>query len=112
VTLPFLKNPAISVKIDQKIDIALSYGAGANKLKELLKNIHLSNGDVVSFNEIWTINPMPENGFTDEKLQSVDMSEAEEKVGPNGETLRKMIADTYHCKTKEEDYYLRRFIAS
>lgn len=107
------KKPAISVKIDPKINIALMYGAGPYQLKELLENIKLSNGDVVCLNEIWTINPMPENGFTKEELQSVDMSEGEEKVGPNGETLRKMISDTYHCKNREEeDYYLRRFIAS
>ena len=41
------------------------------------------------------------------------MSQAEEKVGPYGRTLRKMIKYTYHCKSRgEENYYLRRFIAS
>lgn len=89
------------------------YGAGAIKLKEILENIKLSNGDSVSIKDIWTINPMPQNGFTQEELDSVNMAEAEEKVGPNGETLRKMISDTYQCKSqKQEDYYLRRFIAS
>ncbi len=110
----FYKNdPAIDVKIDQKINIALMYGAGAKKLKEILENIKLSNGDTISINEIWTINPMPQKGFSKAELDSVNMEEAEEKVGPNGETLRKMISDTYHCKSREdEDQYLRRFIAS
>jgi len=109
----FNKEPAINVKIDKQINLALCYGAGARKLKEMLENIKLSNGDVISINEIWTINSMPKGGFSKEELDAVDMSEAEEKVGPNGETLRKMIRDTYHCKSKEkEDYYLRRFIAS
>jgi len=41
------------------------------------------------------------------------MSKAEEKVSPNGETLRQMIRETYRCTTVEkEDRYLRRFIAS
>jgi hypothetical protein len=41
------------------------------------------------------------------------MSQAEERIGPNGATLRKMIKDTYHCGSRdEEDYYLRRFIVS
>lgn len=109
----FKKKPAIDVKIDQQISLALCYGAGTHKLKEMLENIKLSNGDVISISEIWVINAMPKGGFSKEELNAVDMSKAEEKVGPNGETLRKMIRDTYHCKSKEEeDYYLRRFIAS
>lgn len=107
------KKPAIEVKIDQQINLAIMYGAGAEKLREMLENIKLSNGNVIDIGEIWTINPMPKGGFSEEELQAVDVSEAEEKVGPNGETLRKMISDTYHCSSKnEEDYYLRRFIAS
>ena len=106
-------DPAIDVKIDQKINLALMYGAGANKLKEMLESIQLSNGSVISINTIWTINAMPKGGFSKEGLASVNMEEAEEKIGPNGETLRKMICDTYHCKSRdEEDGYLRRFIAS
>jgi len=109
----YKRKPIINVTIDQQINLALMYGAGAKKLKEMLENIKLSNGETISIAEIWTINPMPKNGFTDEELAAVDLSEAEEKVGPNGETLRKMISDTYHCQSREEeDYYLRRFIAS
>jgi len=109
----FKKKPAIDVKIDPTIHIALMYGAGAKKLHELLTNIKLTNGDVISIEEIWTINPMPKDGISKEELDQVDMSKAEEKVGPNGESRRKMIRDTYHCSTEdEENYYLRRFIAS
>lgn len=109
----FKKKPAIDVIIDPKINIALMYGAGAKKLHEMLMNIKLSNGEIITLDEIWTINPMPKGGIPQEELNNVDMSEAEEKVGPNDETLRKMISDTYHCETKEqEDLYLRRFIAS
>lgn len=107
------RKPAIDVKIDPKISIALMYGAGAKKLNEILMNMKLSNGDVVSIEEIWTINPIPKGGISQEELDQVDMSKAEEKVGPNGETLRKMISDTYHCSNgEEENHYLRRFIAS
>ncbi len=109
----YKKKPALNIKIDQNINIALMYGAGANKLKELLENIKLSNGDVVSISEIWTINPMPVSGFTDEELASVDLSLGEEKAGPNGETLREMISETYHCNSPAEvEKFLRRFIAS
>ena len=57
------------------------YGAGARKLKEMLKNIKLSNGSIISISEIWTINPMPQKGFSKEELASVDITEAEEKAG-------------------------------
>lgn len=106
-------SPAVDVAIDQKLHIALMYGAGAKKLKEMLESIRLSNGSIISITDIWTLNPMPKDGFSQEELDAVDMTEAEKKVGPKGETLRRMISDTYHCKSREkEDYYLRRFIAS
>lgn len=109
----FKKKPAINVKIDPQINLALTYGAGSKKLKEMLENIRLSNGDKVSIGEIWTINPIPSGGFSKEELDSVDTTEGELIAGPNGETLREMIKNTYHCETRdEEDYYLRRFIAS
>jgi len=109
----FKKKPAIDVKIDQQINLALMYGADAKKLQEMLEKIKLSNGDSVSIGEIWTINPMPQGGFSKGELDSVDMTEADQEAGPNGETLREMIKNTYHCSSKdEEDYYLRRFIAS
>lgn len=112
VTL-YNSKPHINVKIGQKFVYALMYGAGAEKLRELLSTIELSNGATVSITEIWTINPMPAEGFESGELEAVDLKEAEEKVGPNGETLRKMISETYHCASRdEEDKYLRRFIAS
>jgi hypothetical protein len=106
-------SPHLNVKIDAKFIYAMMYGAGAEKLAELLSAIELSNGATVSLHNIWTINPMPTNGFTDQELIDVDLQEAEKKLGSNGETLRKMISDTYHCSSRqEEDQFLRRFIAS
>lgn len=107
------KEPALNVKIDEKISVALMYGAGAKKLREMLGNIRLSNGDVVSFDEIWMVFPMPSEGFTDEELEAVDLADGDEVWGPNGETVREMIHNVYHCKTKgEEEKYLRRYLAS
>ena len=109
----FKKGPPIDVTVDPQLALAVMYGAGPERLHEMLQSIKLSNGAEVSINDIWTINPMPKGGFTREELDAVDMSQAEEKAGPNRETLRKMIKDTYHCKSQdEENYYLRRFIAS
>jgi hypothetical protein len=109
----FNGSPHLDVKVDPKFTYALMYGAGPEKLGELLSAIELSNGKRVSIKEIWTINPMPESGIPQDELDAVDLQEAEEKVGPNGETLRKMISETYQCKTREqEDKFLRRYIAS
>ena len=109
----FKREPAIDVTIDPQINLSLTYGASLAALKDKLENIRLSNGQSVSLFEIWTVNPMPMEGISEADLASVRLSEAEEESGPNGETLRKMIRDTYHCESRqEEDRFLRRFIAS
>ncbi len=82
-------------------------------MSERLEKVSLLNGDVVSFSDIWTVHPMPVNGMSDEELSSVDISEGEQRFGPNGETLREMIRNVYHCKTsEEEERFLRRYLAS
>jgi hypothetical protein len=104
---------ALDVTIDQKIALALMYGAGAAKLQEMLEQISLSNGDVVSFGQIWMILPMPVGGISAQALADVDLSEGEERFGPKGETVREMIRNLYHCKSKEEgEKFLRRYLAS
>lgn len=108
----YRRKPLINVQISTKIGAARLYGLDAH-LPRILKRIEFSNGAVASLAEIWTVNPMPIEGFTDEELAAVDLAEGEERHGPNGETLRKMIRKTYQCKShKETDYYLRRWIAS
>ena len=108
----YKRRPFIDVKVSTKISAARLYGLESH-LSRLLKRIEFSNGAVVSLGQIWTINPMPMGGFSAEELASADLSRGEEKLGPRGETLRKMIRKTYHCKSrKETDYYLRRWIAS
>ena len=108
----YRRRPLLDVKVSTKIGAARLYGLESH-LPRLLKRIEFSNGAVVSLGEIWTINPMPMRGFSAEELASVDLSQGEERHGPRGETLRKMIRKTYHCKSlKETDYFLRRWIAS
>lgn len=108
----YRRKPLINVQISTKIAAARLYGL-EGQLPRILKRIPFSNGAVASLAEIWTINPMPIKGFTQEELASVDLTEGQARHGPNGETLRKMIRKTYQCKSrKETDYYLRRWIAS
>jgi hypothetical protein len=110
----FKHKPAIDVTLDEQLALAvMACCSGPETFYEILQDIRLSNGTTVNINDIWTINAMPKKGFTEEELEAVDMSQAEERIGPNGATLRKMIKDTYHCGSRDqEDYYLRRFIAS
>ena len=89
------------------------YGAGPKKLKEMLENIRLSNGDTVNLAEIWVVFPMPKGGLSEKELAEVDLSEGDNKAGPNGETVREMIRNLYHCESRgEEDEFLRRYMAS
>ncbi|MFI4976102.1 MAG: hypothetical protein ACHP84_16295 [Caulobacterales bacterium] len=109
----YKRKPILDVKVDQQLGLALAYGAGAKKLQELLSAIKFSDGTRASLSEIWTVNPMPKGGFSVEELEAVDLAGGEAADGPNGETLRQMISETYHCQTREEeDRFLRRFIAS
>ncbi len=108
----YRRKPLINVQISTKIAAARLYGL-EGQLPKILKRMAFSNGAVASLAEIWTVNPMPIGGFTDEELAAVDLAEGKERYGPNGETLRKMIRKTYQCKNRKEiDFYLRRWIAS
>ena len=91
----YKRKPTLAVKVSRSLGAAMMYGAGARKLQELLNRIEFSDGTTASFGEIWTINAMPTGGFSQEDLDAVDLAEAEERVGPGGETLREMIRQTY-----------------
>jgi hypothetical protein len=109
----YKREPILDVRAPKNIALALMYGAGAEKLQELLQTIDFSDGTSVGFGEIWTINPMPSGGISNEDLESVDLSQGDVVAGLNGETVREIIRQTYHCESKrDEDHYLRRYLAS
>ncbi|MBY5881792.1 hypothetical protein ACCS70_32580 [Rhizobium ruizarguesonis] len=108
------RGPIIDTKISERISIAMMYGAGASKLRELLENVELASGEFVRFGDIWTINPMPVGGFSEAELAAADMSEVDQP-SPfyNGKSLREVIMETYRPATAEElDRYIRRWIVS
>jgi hypothetical protein len=108
----FKRKPILNVRVSTKLGAGRIYGL-EGRLPQLLRRIEFSNGATASLAEIWTIHPMPMEGFSQADLDAVDLAQAEEPHGPAGETLRKMIRDTYHCKSRSEvDYLLRRYIAS
>ncbi|MBN3783255.1 hypothetical protein G3O06_37910 [Burkholderia sp. Ac-20345] len=108
----YKRKPILNVRVSAKLGAARLYGL-EDHVPRMMRRIEFSNGMVASLSEIWTVNPMPLDGFTQEELDNVDLSAGEQQTGPRGETIRKMIRDTYHCRSnKETDYYLRRWIAS
>jgi hypothetical protein len=108
----YRRKPILDVRVSVKLGAARLYGL-EDQVPRVLKRIEFSNGMTANISEIWTINPMPAEGFTREELDNVDLSEGDQQAGPQGETIRKMIHNTYHCKSnKETEYYLRRWIAS
>ena len=67
----------------------------------------------VSLDDIWLLNPMPIDGFTEDELKAVDLGKADEFDPLLAGSLRESIRRGYHCKSDEEtDFFLRRFIAS
>jgi hypothetical protein len=83
------------------------------RLRELLEGVAFSDGTTAHFEEIWTLNYMPPGGFDDATLASVDMVKAEAEAGNQGETVRQIIRETCRCASAaEEDYFVRRWIAS
>lgn len=109
--------PFLDVKVEPDFVNVLIYSADSKKRGEMLSDIKLMKegkmAGSTNIEDIWTINPMPEGGIPKEKLDGIDLEEVERGMGQQGEILRRMIKETYHCKNKEEeDYFLRRFIAS
>ena len=107
--------PILDVSLDRNFAAKLNmrYGERFSKLTRLLRRITFSDGTVVPLEEIWTLNYMPTDGISIAELDGVDMSEAEVKAGNQGETIREMLRATYRCNSAaEEDYFVRRFLAS
>jgi hypothetical protein len=107
------REPILEVTLDKRyarnLCAALMYDQGTDRLKELLDRVQFSDGTVARMSEIWTLNYMPD----DLDISDVDMTRAEQIIGLEGETLRKIIHDTYHCRSRaEEDHFIARWIAS
>jgi hypothetical protein len=106
------KRAAVDVTIDQRISQAINNGAGAEELQKIFSEIKLSDGQMVALDEIRIVLPMPPGGLSKEELAAVDLSDGDQKSGPNGETVREIVRNFYRCESgEEEDGFLRRFLA-
>lgn len=107
------RKPLIDVVLDPELKYALMYGAGPEKIQQMLSSVKLKGGGTFNYGDVWVISPMPKGGFTQEELAAINLAQAEEPSGPDGVSMREMIRNSYHCETREEeDFYLRRFYAS
>ena len=79
------------------------------RVAKLLCRITFSDDSIAGLQEIWTLNYMP----ADLDTADVDLARGEEVIGQGGETVRQIVRETYHCKSRaEEDFFLARWIAS
>lgn len=109
----FSSKPKIDVKINPRFSYALMYGGGVQALKPLLEKLELSDGSHINALDIWTINPLPNEGLTQKDLNSVDLAEGDQEVPNTCRTMREIIRETYKCENDAEtEHYLRRFLAS
>jgi hypothetical protein len=109
----FRRKPSLNVRITLRITPVVMFGRSAKAFRDEMKHIELSDGTEVSFDEIWTVNPMPISGLSEAELAAADLSQGDLVIAENGATMRQAIRETYHCTTPaEEEFYLRRFIAS
>ena len=92
---------------------AFIYAKGIQHVRSVLERIVFSDGTITRFDKIWTLNYMPSAGISIDALNNANIAEVEVKAGYNGETLREMLRNTYRCgSAAEEDYFVRRWIAS
>jgi hypothetical protein len=107
------RKPFLDVTIDEKIGQSLMSGAALDVLHDTLNYIRFSNGESARFNDVLLIVPMPVGGVSQAAMDAVDLSEADDLAGLEGETTRDMIREVYRCETRdEEEHFLRRYLAS
>ncbi|MFD2424867.1 hypothetical protein ACFSUI_13075 [Ralstonia solanacearum] len=74
----YKRKPIVNVRVSAKVGAARLYGL-EDHIPRIMRRIEFSNGMVASLSEIWTINPMPVDGFTQEELDNVDLSAGSSK---------------------------------
>jgi hypothetical protein len=106
------REPSLEVTLTQEFAFEfLNAVAGerADDINRLCRRIKFSDGTSISLSGIWTLNYMPR----DLDISDVDLSQGEQRIGDQGETMREIICNTYRCQSRaEEDFFLARFIAS
>jgi hypothetical protein len=108
------RKPIYDVQVSPQLATIILYGGTARQLQAYLNDgIEFSDGTVAPLAAIWGAFPMMPEMVTPERLAAVDLSMGEQRAGPNGETVRQMLAEQYQCKTPADvERVLRRYLAS
>jgi hypothetical protein len=108
--------PYLDVTLDKGFARALDAAISAKdavRTALLFENVTFSAGSKANVDSVWMLNFMPPGGVTIAQMVNVDLAEAEVHAGPQGETVREMIRNTYGCATAAElDWFVRRWLAS
>jgi hypothetical protein len=104
--------PLLGVRLKPTLNAALSYGAGATKISELMDRVETRDGATFRATDVWVIVQFPNGRPSKEDLANVDLAEGDAEVAP-GVSLRLMARQVYHCKDDEAaEAMLRRVIAA
>jgi hypothetical protein len=107
------REPILEVTLAQEFAFeflqALSWGS-PEQMEQLCQRIRFSDGSCTNLADIWILNYMPRDLDT----SGADLSEGDQRIGDGGETVREMVSNIYHCRSRaEEDFFFpARFIAS
>ena len=96
------REPSLEVTLTQEFAFEfLNAVAGerADDINRLCRRIGFSDGSSISLAGIWTLNYMPR----DLDISNVDLSQGEQQVGDQGETMREIICNTYRCRSRAEE---------
>jgi len=105
--------PFLDVHLNREFARQFNVASHAKLIAKLLRRLHFSDGTTASVDAVWTINYVPPGGFTVAQLEGADLTLAEQRAGPRGETVREMIRATYRCASAaEEDWFVRRWAAA
>jgi hypothetical protein len=105
----FGREPSLEVTLAQEFAFefleALGWGR-SEQVNELCRRVRFSDESTTSMAGIWTLY-MPH----DLDIRDAVLSEGDGRIGDGGETMREMISNSYHCRSRaEEDFFLARFI--
>lgn len=106
------RDPLIGVRLSPKLNAALMYGAGAEKMAQLFDHIETRTGIVFRAVDVWVIVEFPYGLPSDEDLAGVDLAEGEAEV-VLGVSMRQMAKEVYRCgDDAEAERMLRRILAA
>jgi hypothetical protein len=104
--------PLIGVRLSPRLNAALMYGAGAEKMAQLFDQVETRNGTVFRAVDVWVIVEFPDGLPSDEALAEVDLADGEAEVVP-GVSMRQMAKEIYHCADDAQaERMLRRVLAA